>query len=364
MRLPLDFAASVTVPASFAVSAIQHAVKQGYNGHRLLHSSGIDPEIVGISQARLPAASYVNLLSTTIRVMKDEFLGYADQPVNIGTWQLACLSSVHPGTVGHAIARICRYYRVLDHGIRPHLVAEGDDAMIELVSRDGQRVWDMYFYERCLGGLRCFIAWLLHDALTVRQVAFPQDRSAHPDEYRWMFPRSEMIYNQPRAALRFDRSILNLPMRRSERELDQMLIDPHRELVTACGCDGTWTTRIKELISRELPWVPEFEDVAMRLSIHPQALRRRLSQEGVSFNEVKDQIRFSVADFYLSRHFASVEEVAFRAGFSEASSFIRAFRRWTGTTPTAFAEAHGAAPRRRCDTRSEAQRDTERSPAR
>jgi AraC-like DNA-binding protein len=82
--------------------------------------------------------------------------------------------------------------------------------------------------------------------------------------------------------------------------------------------------------------MPELTDVAAQLELHPQTLRRRLAAEGSTFKQLKSDIRRDTALHFLGKRSLSVEEVAHRAGFSEASAFIRAFKGWTGLTPYAY----------------------------
>ena len=65
----------------------------------------------------------------------------------------------------------------------------------------------------------------------------------------------------------------------------------------------------------------------------PQTLFRRLKAEGVTFEQVHDELRHKLALHYLAGRKVSVNETVYLVGFSEASAFSRAFKRWTGTSP-------------------------------
>lgn len=78
------------------------------------------------------------------------------------------------------------------------------------------------------------------------------------------------------------------------------------------------------------------ETVAVELAMSRQTLYRRLREEGVTFAQIHDDLRRQMALDYLGAKKASVNETAYLVGFSEASGFVRAFRRWTGMTPLAF----------------------------
>ena len=68
----------------------------------------------------------------------------------------------------------------------------------------------------------------------------------------------------------------------------------------------------------------------------PATVRRRLQEEGASYQSIKDQLRRDLAISYLSHSTRSVMDIALELGFSERSAFHRAFRKWTGASPGEF----------------------------
>ena len=81
---------------------------------------------------------------------------------------------------------------------------------------------------------------------------------------------------------------------------------------------------------------PSMQSIARELSITPQTLNNRLKKESVSFQHLKDDVLRDRAIRLLLGDQHSVEEIAFRLGYREARSFTRAFKRWTGSSPTGF----------------------------
>ncbi len=76
------------------------------------------------------------------------------------------------------------------------------------------------------------------------------------------------------------------------------------------------------------------ESVALALSLHPRTLRRRLREEGLSFQEVKDSVRQELTYYYLERTDLEFHEISEKLGFAEQSIFSRSCRRWFGKSPT------------------------------
>ncbi|MCZ0978911.1 helix-turn-helix transcriptional regulator [Streptomyces diastatochromogenes] len=102
--------------------------------------------------------------------------------------------------------------------------------------------------------------------------------------------------------------------------------------------DSTVTGRVRHLIGRALPAgpVPTPEQLADRLSVSPQTLRRQLAAEGTTYQRLRDQVRRDHALAELAGGRVSIERLSRELGFSEPSAFHRAFRRWTGETPRSY----------------------------
>lgn len=85
------------------------------------------------------------------------------------------------------------------------------------------------------------------------------------------------------------------------------------------------------------------KEIARELNLSSRSLQRKLAQAGTSFEELLDETRRELALHYIIDRRHSMIDIAFLLGFSEPSSFARAFRRWTGTSPTQYRAAPGIA---------------------
>jgi AraC-like DNA-binding protein len=93
--------------------------------------------------------------------------------------------------------------------------------------------------------------------------------------------------------------------------------------------------RLEILLEPLLPTgTATMEAVAGQLGLSRASLFRKLKEEGVTFEQVLDDLRHKLALRYLNGDGLSVKEAAYRLGFSEAASFSRAFKRWTGKRPS------------------------------
>ena len=83
--------------------------------------------------------------------------------------------------------------------------------------------------------------------------------------------------------------------------------------------------------------------VAAHLNMHPRTMGRRLEEESLTFEQLKDEVRLAVSRELLARTDIAVSDVAAALGYATPSAFVRAFRRWTGSSPSAWRKAHRTA---------------------
>jgi len=110
---------------------------------------------------------------------------------------------------------------------------------------------------------------------------------------------------------------------------------------------ATMTERVRSVLLEALPAGDLAMDaVCRKLGISTRTLQRRLRDEGGSFQKTLDQVRSSLAQHYLEHSAMTNAEISFLLGFEDPNSFVRAFQRWTGTTPqTVRAARSGPASR-------------------
>jgi AraC-like DNA-binding protein len=268
-----------------------------------------------------------------MQAMGDETLGYGSRPMPLGTWDMMCHAVITSGTLGQALHRYCRFFELVDRGVPTHLCVDDEEACIYLEASVEDK--GAYFAELCLLNTHRFACWLIQEEVPLKGVSFANPRSARAGDYRLMFVGNPVTFEEPRSELRLAASLLEKPVVQTPESLRRFLRHPMRVMLTTSYA-FSWTARVREQLRRNLEDLPELTDVATHLELHPQTLRRRLAAEGSTFKQIKSDIRRDTALHFLSKRTLSVEEVAHRSGFSEASAFIRAFKGWTGLTPYSY----------------------------
>ena len=146
-------------------------------------------------------------------------------------------------------------------------------------------------------------------------------------------------------ALVLEAAQLDLPLVQNELSLSKFLRDSLAQLFDGNVHNVGLPAQIRAIISNEYGnHFPDFGEICEKLGMTPQTLRRRLKEGNTSYQEIKDSIRKDASVYYLSKPELSIDEIALLMGFSEASSFHRAFKKWTGQTPSAYRRDHFGNP--------------------
>ncbi len=114
-------------------------------------------------------------------------------------------------------------------------------------------------------------------------------------------------------------------------------IERHAESLLAARPEPTLSTadRVRRIVAGALAeGEVTLAGVASMLKMSERSLQRRLADEGLKFDALLDEIRRDLALRYLADPKIAIAEVAYLLGYSEPSPFHRAFKRWTGKTPT------------------------------
>ena len=326
----------LSISVYFARAVLKNAVAQGLDPISLLRKNRISPRLMLEDSARISIERFADLQVSTMRAMNDETLGYGAQRMPIGCWSMMCHAVIGCETLGQALSRYCRFYQLFDIAAQPVLEEDGDLARITLAAPHIGSAQTPYLHEMLLFNTHRFASWLVQEHLPLQAVNLSYAPLAPAMDYRHMFLANPIEFEHPLSQLVISRSLLDKRVTQNETSLRHFLRHPVLIMLTQDYAVNSWTARVRHNLRRRLRDMPELSAVATALEVHPQTLRRRLSAEGTTFKDIKNQVRRDTALHFLGKQGLSIEEIAHRAGFSESSAFIRAFKGWTGVTPYTY----------------------------
>lgn len=313
-----------------------------------IRQSGLDPqrvepvlEAAGLGQIdlhneqlRITTQQYSEVSTGLMRLVNDEFFGRGGRRrTPYGSFSLMCHSIIHLPTLRSALRRGLRFYelftgdihfRIRRHEDRVEVSIRWDDPAVDPLHTSTESMMTI---------IHRLSSWLIDQRIPLIEATFAYPPPAHVEDYHMLF-HCPLRFNQPRNSLVFNAGYLNYPLMQNEASLKKFLRATPNSLFVPPTNAQLLTAQIRAMLGQDFTQeFPEFEEVAEQLGLTPQTLRRRLKEENSSYQGIKDQVRRDAAIYYLSRPQLGIAEIAHLMGFSEPSTFHRAFKKWTGLTP-------------------------------
>ena len=323
-----------TIPSHFVRAALRGAQRQGHDCSDILHQAGIQPALLDEPRARLDPEQFASLIRLLWEALDDEYMGFGPLQSRRGTFAMMCHASIHCRTLDKALRRGILFYNLFPQAPDLRLQREGEFARLSL---DNSRFNDPdhFLSESLLLIWHRLASWLIGQRIRLEEATFTYPEPGHLDEYDLMFPCPRR-FSAEGTSLLFHARYLDLPLLQDERTLRQFLQHSPADLLARPDGGDNLPSQIRRLLGRDCRHWPDLDGVARQLNTSPQTLRRRLHEQGTSFQELKDQLRRDLAIYHLGRRELPIQEIAEQLGFSEPSAFHRAFKKWTGLTPGAY----------------------------
>lgn len=322
-----------SISIHFVINALAHVERLGGNVPALLRSADIAPSLLVHPQARVSSDRYANLWRLISVALDDEFFGQDSRRMKVGSFAMLCHSVIACRTLEQALQRATRFMGVLLDDLEMHLVRDGALARLEVHERADTQAPRIFGHETLLILFYALMCWLIARRVTLGTAYFAYSEPVYSDEYRTMYaPR--LVFEAPHTAIEFDAACLDLPVVQDEVTVKDFLRAAPANIILKYKNTKGMVARVRRRL-KTMPtdsW-PAFETLAGEFHTTPSTLRRRLEDEGQSYQSIKDQLRRDLAIHALCHTSKPMLEIALSLGFADPSAFFRAFRKWTGVRP-------------------------------
>jgi AraC-like DNA-binding protein len=326
-----------SISVYFVNSALEPILAQGWDAGELLLQAGISPSLLQVPQARVSARQFGALWLGVARVLDDELFGQDSRRMKVGSFAMLCRTLVHCENLRSALLCMARFFNLLLDDFHCSLREEDGRARLVIEERPSPipRVLGHETLLMMQHGLAC---WLVGRRIPILAASFAYPEPSRSAEYPRMYC-DQLSFREDATTLVFDSACLALPLVQSQRSAKAFIAEAPANIVLKYKNSNSLAAQIRRHLrtATGTEW-PDFDAFAARLNMSPSTLRRRLLDEGQSFQTIKDQLRRDLAIHFLSHTSKSVAEVATDLGFAEVSAFHRAFKKWTGTRPGSYRE--------------------------
>jgi AraC-like DNA-binding protein len=295
---------------------------------------GLETGDFGNPDTRVPHHVVVDVLEETVRLTNDATVGLrAGASAETGDFDVVEYAARSMPTLGEAMLCVARYFRILNEAAQITVDVEGDHAIWRFRIIDGVRQPPAANDFAIASGLG-FAKRNVVSYEPPREIWLMHDRPAYAAEYDRAF-EAPVRYGTPYNAMIIGRERMEQPMLRANPRISAAFEAHARRVLEGLQKSDGVSGRVREEVARQLrTGLVNMRETARRLAMSTATLRRRLEEEEATFSDIVDDVRRRLADQYLGDPALTVTEIAFLLGFSDLAAFDRAFKRWTGLSPT------------------------------
>jgi AraC-like DNA-binding protein len=329
-----------TIASYFARTHINNVVSQGANEQQILAEAGLTSAQLQQLKSRVSPAQLASIIKSCWRVNRDEFLGLTEQKVKTGMFALLAGRLITCKTLEDVIMHIIDFYNLTGDQLRCRLQQTGNNVVCYVNANFKTKTMNnssnSLLIEFLLLIFHRFSSWLIGEFIPLNKVCVQHTKPDHYEEYRLMFAcRCE--FENKHNALVFDAQYLRFPVVQNADSLSKYLDQaPLQWFKKQSYCDTYSAKVIRALENAELETETHLDCVASTLNMSARTLRRKLIAEGCRFQQLKDNMRRDKAINLFEQDKLSIAQISSAIGFTEVATFSRAFKQWTGVSPSTY----------------------------
>jgi AraC-like DNA-binding protein len=322
----------------FILNVLAYAVQRDVSPVQLCRLAGLDIVALKKGNAAPVNPKQINdLWLNAIHLTKDPAFG-----LHFGeSLQLSALGVVgqivqSSKTVGEALSHAAQAIQLVTDVFLMNVSRKRKTISIEFVRTKSSGVDPVVFQQL----MEFFIVFTIHelDGLILEKIVplkarFPLNKDVDILEYERVL-RCKPQRKTDECELEFDGRYWDEPILTANYELQRILLEKVSQEASFSHRQVSLRERVlNHLSANAYLGMASLEDIAANFNLSPRTLQRKLHDEGVSFQQLADSVRKSMAIHYLKSGNVPVKEVSHILGYNELSAFTRAFKRWTGKTP-------------------------------
>ena len=320
-----------------AQQLVQLGRERGVSLDQSLSGTGITPEAMADSSSEIDLDQEIRLTRNVIGALKDVpalglEAGLRFSVTSFGVVGFAILSS---STIRQALDVAMRYHSLVPALCKVYVRMLG--AEMRMITDDSELPEDLrnFSVERSLASA----ARLWREVLGVTEpmpgLRLKMSRPAYADRLAEVFRTTPQFDAQDNSYV-IDQAMLDRPVTFGNSLVAQQVEKDCKALLERRKKRKGLAEKVRDIILHEPRQIPSLDDIAGKLCMTTRTLRRHLVNQRTSYRQLVEEVRQTLAQELLATGRLKMEEVAERLGYSDATSFSHAFRRWKGQAPRDF----------------------------
>ncbi len=309
---------------------------QGVAAAALLQGTGLDARQLEDPQARISPPQKLTVFRNALRLTTVPEVGLrAGSRQRLSDFGVLGYALVSSRTFGEAALFGVKHVRLAGPVLEKHFRIDGDDAVFI-----GHDVLDLgevlplateFWFASVLKLCQC----VLEAPMPSRRLLLPYPRPAYAAAYERLFG-CPVDFDAGVMEWHFDAAVMRAPSPNANPITAGLCTQFCQRMLQSLPDETDLSRRIRTACLNSRGEFPNADEMAARLGLSVRTLHRRLAEQGQHYQHIVDEVRRSLAIEFLKNTSLPVEEIAGRVGFSEASNFRKAFRKWTGRPPAHY----------------------------
>ncbi|MGK0248856.1 MAG: AraC-like DNA-binding protein [Oleispira sp.] len=302
----------------------------------IFNRCGVKAELLHDRNARTPHDAQHLFWQVLEEVSGDSHIGlHLGEKMPVYKGQVLQYLFLSSPTFGDGLKRTLNYQRLLSDASLVTFEMIGGEASIR-VSSSSEKMKDLrHLSAAATISLVKFFNYVTDDKFVLNRVHFTHNLEGDDHEYQRIYD-CDVSFGEAENRLFFSPEILSIPSLHAEPELLHLHEKLASEHVAKLERQDV-VARVNRIIGEILEkGQVNLEQVASKLDIKPRTLRTRLAEANTNFNQLLAHYRCNLAKRLLANTDETIDEIVYLTGFSEPSTFYRAFKRWTHVTPIEY----------------------------
>lgn len=334
--------AHLSASATYAALLVEMLTKEGVPLVELLAKTGIEVHTLKSPEGRLSAAQYKTLIENAQILSGDPALAFKfGFQLKLSTHGFLGFAAMSASTLGEALELAVKYCRTRFDFLLLEIFEHNDEVVLQLDELVSMGAASAFLTESLMASFGVMSLNLLGEIPEGVRCRRSCQQPDYFDEMESWFPRRVPVqFDQGVNQVIFNKPLLNLPLNLSDPLSRQLAEEQCERELQTIQVEDDLLYRVQRILKEAQPHYPNLEQVASRLHLSGRTFKRRLHEQGTTFQDLLDRVRMVQAKRLLTESKRSVEAIAMALGYSDASNFSRAFKRWQGVTPARYRRQH------------------------
>ena len=311
--------------------------RAGADVSALMKTTGLDRGKIYDLNGRTSFDDVIELWDASYKMTKDRAIGIkAVDFLPFGAFRVIDFMVLTGATPTEGLAKAQEYYPLINQGFDLVIEPRNDKLVVELHNPVDPKHMPFHYVDFVFACVLSRIRFSAGSGLNPECVQLMCDRPDDETPYELLF-RSPILYNQSVNRIKIEKYPLEARQPNADEYLFEMLDVHAQSLIRQIPGERDVLHELTRIIRSNLANGDiDLDSSARELGLSRRSLQRKLYKNGVTYRELINKIRFDLAKDLLSGNTSSIEETAFLVGYSDKTSFYRAFKRWTGKTPNDY----------------------------